>query len=90
MQALNAGDEELPEWGPSEHELANARHVSLVASVVEGDTEDITGLVDADDIDDDLGFEEEEDMGLADALDAVTLLDNSRREDDDVSSDDEY
>ncbi len=49
----------------------------------------MTGLiVDTDDIDDDLGFEEEEDVGLADALDTVDLADNSREGvDDDVFSD---
>ena len=43
-----------------------------------------------DDVDDDLGFEEEEDVGLADALDAVDLADNSRGDNltnDDVFSD---
>ena len=90
LQSLDSGEGDLPNWGPSEQELAEARHTSLVACVVEGEAE-YSG--DIDDIDDDLGFEEEEDAGLADALDAVDLADNSRGEgvdEDDVFSDEDY
>ena len=62
----------------------------MVASVVEGESNHPSSL-DADESDDDLGFEEEEDFGLADALDTVDLADNSRgADDDDLISDEEY
>lgn len=65
---------------------------SLVACVVEGEGREAEYSGDIDDIDDDLGFEEEEDAGLADALDAVDLADNSRGDgvdEDDVFSDED-
>lgn len=91
LRGLDSGEENLPEWGPSEDELADARHIALSACVVEGEIEEVEGnTMDVDDdVDDDLGFEEEEDVGLADALDAVDLADNSRGDnlDNDVFSD---
>ncbi len=39
LQSLDIGEEDVPEWGPLEHELADARHASLIACVAEGDAE---------------------------------------------------
>ena len=67
LQSLNSGEENLPEWGPSNAELADARH-AVLSACIESDTEEVESGDLANDVDDDLGFEEGEDAGLADAL----------------------
>lgn len=79
----------MPTWGPSEQELAKARQAAIFASVASIDEVDQDDKVNDDDLDDDLGFVEEEDVGLVDALDAADLADHLRTDVDEIPSDDE-
>ena len=82
LHGLDYGEWDLSDWSPSNEDIAAARKANIVASVAENEQADWGGQVNVDDsdVDDDLGFEIEEDVGLADALDAVDMADNLRAE----------
>ncbi len=57
--------------------MAASRHAAVTASVAgKACDKDQAVTGDTDDIDDDLAIEEEEEVGLTDALEAVDLADN--------------